>query len=129
MLAEKKLYKNTRGKNFISNFRPYKSTYTDKHNKERNPYDRLLVKKRYGHKTLYTLDSKTLLGFSDFIPANSAADWTTWKDWGSSGGGGSVYVCVWGGGDEAISNLKGAGATHALPRSYLHVSCLPWPVL
>ena len=38
------------------------------------------------------------------------------------GGGG-------GGGDEAISKLKGAGATHALPRSYLHVSCLPWPVL
>ena len=28
-------------------------------------------------------------------------------------------------GDEAISKLKGAGATHALPRSYLHVSCLP----
>ena len=39
-----------------------------------------------------------------------------------------VCVCV-GGGDEAISKLKGAGATHALPRSYLHVSCLPWPVL
>ena len=30
-------------------------------------------------------------------------------------------MCV-GGGDEAISKLKGAGATHALPRSYLHVS-------
>ena len=28
-------------------------------------------------------------------------------------------VCV-GGRDEAISKLKGAGATHALPRSYLH---------
>ena len=43
-----------------------------------------------------------------------------------------VVVCVWGGwgvGDEAISKLKGAGATHALPRSYLHVSCLPLPVL
>ena len=36
------------------------------------------------------------------------------------GGGG-------GGGGEAISKLKGAGATHALPRSYLHVSCLLWP--
>ena len=41
---------------------------------------------------------------------------------GGGGGGG-------GGGGEAISKLKGAGATHALPRSYLHVSCLPWPVL
>ena len=38
-------------------------------------------------------------------------------------------MCGGGGGDEAISKLKGAGATHALPRSYLHVSCLPWPVL
>ena len=38
-----------------------------------------------------------------------------------------VCVCVgWGGGgeNEAISKLKGAGATHALPRSYLHVSIL-----
>ena len=42
-----------------------------------------------------------------------------------------LYMCVCGGGggDEAISKFKGAGATHALPRSYLHVSCLPWPVL
>ena len=42
------------------------------------------------------------------------------------GGGGG------GGRDEAISKLKGAGgagATRVLPRSYLHVSCLPWPVL
>ena len=31
---------------------------------------------------------------------------------------------MWGGRDEAISKLKGAGATHALPRSYLHVSIL-----
>ena len=31
-------------------------------------------------------------------------------------------------GDEAISKLKGAGATHVLPRPYLHVSCLPFPV-
>ena len=31
-------------------------------------------------------------------------------------------MCVWGGG-VAISKLKGAGATHALPRSYLHVAC------
>ena len=71
-----------------------------------------------------------LLGFSDFIPANSAADWTTWEDLGSGDGGG-VCVCVWGGGqwDEAISKLKGAWATRALPRLYLHVSCLPWPVL
>ena len=43
-------------------------------------------------------------------------------------------MCVRGGGggarrDEAISKLKSAGATRALPRSYLHVSCLPWPVL
>ena len=28
-----------------------------------------------------------------------------------------------GGGDEAISKLKGAGAKHALPRSYLHLFC------
>ena len=42
------------------------------------------------------------------------------------GGGGCVCVCVVG---EVISKLKGAGATHALPRSYLHMSCLPWPVL
>ena len=47
-----------------------------------------------------------------------------------------VGVWVWGGGggeggrrDEAISKLKGAGATRVLPRSYLHVSCLPWHVL
>ena len=42
-----------------------------------------------------------------------------------------MCVCVGGGGDgdEAISKLKGAGATFALPRSYLHVSSLPWPVL
>ena len=41
-----------------------------------------------------------------------------------------VCVCVWGGGGgEAISKLKGAGAMHALPRSYLYVFCLPWPVL
>ena len=63
-----------------------------------------------------------LLGFSDFIPTNSAADWATGEDWGSGGGGGGV--CVWGGGDKAISKLKGAGETHALPRSYLHVSIL-----
>ena len=48
-----------------------------------------------------------LLGFSDFIPTNSAADWATGEDWGSGGGGGGV--CVWGGGDKAISKLKGAG--------------------
>ena len=43
-----------------------------------------------------------------------------------------MCVCVGGGGgggDEAISKLKGAGATRALPRSHLHVSCLQWPVL
>ena len=45
-----------------------------------------------------------------------------------------VVVCVWGGGggggyDEGISKLKGAGVTRALLRSYLHVSCQPWPVL
>ena len=43
---------------------------------------------------LFTLDSKKLLGFSDFIPANSDADWTTWEDWGSGG----VCVCGEGGG-------------------------------
>ena len=56
---------------------------------------------RYGHNlTLYLLDSKTLLGFSEFIPTNSAADWTTWEDWGSAsgGGGGGGGVYVWGGG-------------------------------
>ena len=42
--------------------------------------------------SIYTLDSKTLLGFP-VIPANSAANWTTWEDWGSGGG-----VCVCGGG-------------------------------
>ena len=36
------------------------------------------------------------------------------------GGGG-------GGGGEAISKLKVSGATHALPRSYLHVSILSAP--
>ena len=39
--------------------------------------------------------------------------------WGGGGGGGG------GERDEAISKLKGAGAKHALPRSYLHLSCLP----
>ena len=41
---------------------------------------------------------------------------------GEGGGGGGC-------GGEAISKLKGAGATHAFPRSYLHESCLPWAVL
>ena len=36
----------------------------------------------------------TLLGFSDFIPTNSAADWATGEDWGSGGGGVCVCVCV-----------------------------------
>ena len=58
-----------------------------------------------GHKTLYTLDSKTLLGYSDIIPANSAADRTTWEDWGSSGGGVVVVcVCVGGGGLKPFQN-------------------------
>ena len=78
---------------------------------------------------MYTLDSKTLLGFSDFIHANSAADWTTWEEWGNCGGGGGVCVGGGEGRDEAVSKLKGAGSTRALSRSYLHVSCLPWPVL
>ena len=34
-----------------------------------------------------------------------------------------VCVCVCVRGDEAISKLKGAGATYALPRSYMHVAC------
>ena len=38
---------------------------------------------------------------------------------GGGGGGGG------GGRDEDISKLKGAGAKHALPCSYLHLSCLP----
>ena len=42
---------------------------------------------------------------------------------GGGGGGGE------GGRDEAISKLKGAGATRVLLRSYLHASCLPWPIL
>ena len=47
------------------------------------------------------------------------------EDWGSGGGVVVVVVCVCvGGGGEAISKLKGTGATHALPRSYLHVSIL-----
>ena len=34
-------------------------------------------------------------------------------------------MCVGGGGrGEAISKFKGVGATHAVPRSYLHVSIL-----
>ena len=50
---------------------------------------------------------------------------TTGEDWGSGGGVVVVVVvvCVCGGG-EAISKLKDAGAAHALPRSYLHVSIL-----
>ena len=40
---------------------------------------------------VYTLDSKTLLGFSDFIPANSAADWTIQEDWGGGAGGAGVF--------------------------------------
>ena len=47
-----------------------------------------MVIKRYIHTR-----QRKLLGFSDFIPANSAADWTTGEDWGSGGG-----VCLWGGG-------------------------------
>ena len=56
---------------------------------------------------MYTLDSKTLLGFSDFIPANSAADWTTWEDWGSGGAVVVVVVvvvCVCGGGIKPFQN-------------------------
>ena len=71
---------------------------------------------------LFTLDSKKLLGFSDFIPANSNADWTTWEDWGSGGG---VCVCGKGGGGGSHFKIKGCGAKHALPRSYLHLPCLP----
>ena len=56
-----------------------------------------MVIKRYTHQTA----KRFWNSHSDFIPANSAAAWTTWEDWGSGGGGG---VCVGGGGgDEAIS--------------------------
>ena len=81
--------------NSMCKFRPYLpgSTLTK---------TEILTTERYGHKTLYTLNSKTLLGFSDFIPAKSAADWTTWEDWGSGGrgrgSGGGGGVCVFGGG-------------------------------
>ena len=44
----------------------------------------------------YTLDRNTLLGFSDLIPANRAADGTAWEDWDGGGGGGGV--CGGGGG-------------------------------
>ena len=37
---------------------------------------------------LYTPDDKTLLGFSDFIPANNADDTATLEDLGGGGGGG-----------------------------------------
>ena len=40
----------------------------------------------HGHKTLYKLDSKTLLGFQDFIPTNNVTDRTTWEDWCGNGG-------------------------------------------
>ena len=55
-----------------------------KHNQGKNPNDRLLVTKRYAHKTLKTLDGVTLLGFSHHIPANIAAD----RIIGGRGGGG-----------------------------------------
>ena len=57
-----------------------------------------------------------LLGFSDFIPANSAVDWTTWEDWGSGGGGGGggVCVCVWGGGVCGFK-IKGCGGNACPP--------------
>ena len=47
-----------------------------------------------------------LLGFSVFIPANSAADWTTWEDWGGGGSGGGG-VCVSGGSHFKIKGCKG----------------------
>ena len=47
------------------------------------------------------LDSKTLLGFSEVIPTNSAADWATGEDWGSGGG---VVVCVCVGGMKPFQN-------------------------
>ena len=55
---------------------------------------------------LFTLDSIKLLGFSDFIPANSDADWTTWEDWGSGGG---VCVVRAGGGVKPFQNLRVRG--------------------
>ena len=60
-----------------------------------------MVIKRYTHQTAKRFwDSQTS------SPANSAADWTTWEDWGSGGAVVMVVVmvvvyvcvCVWGGG-------------------------------
>ena len=62
--------------------------------------DMTLVVYRGRKTTMYqcnTLDSKTLLGFSD-VTVNSAAEWASWENWGSGGGVVVVVcVCVWGG--------------------------------
>ena len=73
----------------------------------------------------YTLDSKTFLGFSDFIPANSAADWTTWEDWGS-GGAVVVVVCVGVGvgGEGSHFKIKGCGG-NACPPTIIFAYVLP----
>ena len=66
-----------------------------------------------------------LLGFSDFIPANSAADWTTWEDLGSGDGGG-VCVCVWGGGAVGWSHFKIKGCVgNACPATLILACVLP----
>ena len=63
---------------------------------------------------IHVPDSKTPLGFSDFIPANSAADWTTQEDWG--GGAGGAGVCRGGG---RHFKVKGCGGN----------ACPPTPIL
>ena len=57
---------------------------------------------------LYTIDSKTLLGFSGFIPANIAADWTrsTGEDWGSGGAVVVMVLCVCGGGGGGVKPFQ-----------------------
>ena len=66
------------------------------------------------------------MGFSDFIPANSAADWTTLEDWGSGGrrhGGGGV--CAYGGmGYKGHFIIKGCGG-NACPPTLILACVLP----
>ena len=77
----------------------------------RRPVPRLWIRsaeergeRRYENRNTTTTDSKTLLGFSDFIPTNSAADWATGANWSSDGGGVVVVVCVCVGGMKPFQN-------------------------